>query len=58
MRNQSPIVQHFDDERSSGNGIIIMLREGYNFYDDCGTMGFDTIREANAEIKKVEKRYA
>lgn len=31
-----PLVEHWDDERSIGNGIIVTLKPGYHFYDDCG----------------------
>lgn len=46
-------ILHLDDERSIGNGIIIMLKEGYVFYDDCGVIGADTPMEALREMKRV-----
>ncbi len=49
------IVEHWDDERSIGNGIIVTLKAGYYFYDDCGVMGFDTTREAREAIRGVKR---
>ena len=41
-------IQHIDDERGLGHGIIITLHEGFVFELDpsCSVMGFDTIKEA------------
>ena len=47
------IVEHWDDERALGNGIIITLAKGFYFSDDCGVRGFDTPKQARAEIKRV-----
>ncbi len=52
---QNEIVEFWDDERSLGNGIIITLKPGIFYYDDCGVMGFDTVREANAEVARIAK---
>jgi hypothetical protein len=49
----SPIVEHWDDEREIGNGIIVTLTPGIYFYDDCGVKGFDSVAEANADIARV-----
>lgn len=45
-----PHVQHVDDEREQGNGIIITLAEGWSFKADpgCGVRGFDTVPEVIA----------
>ncbi len=51
-----PLVEHWDDEREIGNGIIVTLLPGYFFYDDCGVMGFDTPREARQAIREVSAR--
>lgn len=51
-------VEYIDDERITGNGIIITLKEGFYFYDDCGVMGFDTVRELKEEINMIEKKYS
>lgn len=51
-------VEHWDDERDCGNGIIIMLRSGYRWsFDDHGlhVRGYDTPAEALAELKDVIK---
>ena len=48
-----PLVEHWDDERKLGNGIIVTLKPGHFFYDDCGVMGFDGLREARAAIAKA-----
>jgi hypothetical protein len=53
-----PLVEHWDDERVLGNGIIVTLRQGYVFYDDCGVMGFDTPREARVALREVAARPA
>ena len=47
-----PLVAHWDDERDIGNGIIVTLRPGYFFYDDCGVMGFDTVRAAREAARR------
>ena len=50
-------IEHYDDERDCGNGIIIMLKSGYKWcMDDHGlhTRGFDTVSEAKAEFKFIE----
>ncbi|MCZ7497241.1 hypothetical protein G6M78_16010 [Agrobacterium tumefaciens] len=53
-----PLVEHWDDERGIGNGIIVTLLPGHFFYDDCGVMGFDTVREARTAIREVAARSA
>lgn len=53
-----PLVESWDDERSIGNGVIVTLVPGHFFYDDCCVMGFDTVREAKAEIARVAKASA
>lgn len=50
-----PFVEFWDDEREIGNGIIVTLIPGKYFYDDCGVMGFDTVREAKAAILALAK---
>lgn len=50
------LVEHWDDERAIGNGIIVTLRPGHFFYDDCGVQGFDTEREARAAVREVAAR--
>lgn len=41
-------IEHCDDERSLGNGIIITLQPGWSFYatEHTAVRGFDTITEA------------
>lgn len=51
-----PLVEHWDDERPIGNGIVVTLIPGHFFYDDCGVMGFDTVREARDAIFAVARR--
>lgn len=53
-----PLVESWDDERGIGNGIIVTLQPGRFFYDDCGVMGFDTVREAKAAIAAIAKASA
>ena len=48
-------VMYWDDERKSGNGIIITLKKGFAFRDaNTGNAqhvaGFDTARDARREI--------
>lgn len=52
---QHPLVEHWDDERDIGNGIIVTLIPGRFFYDDCGVMGFDTVREAKSAIAAIAR---
>jgi hypothetical protein len=51
-----PLVMHWDDERDIGNGIIVTLKPGFHFYDDCGVQGFDTLKEAQISIAGVSQR--
>lgn len=47
-------VLHVDDERGIGNGVIIMLIDDCFFVSDpdCGTKGFDTLKEAEEGTRK------
>ena len=42
-------IEHWDDERASGGGIVVTLHYGWSFdpkpYHE-GVRGFDTVREA------------
>jgi hypothetical protein len=49
------VIEFWDDERELGNGIIVTLQPGLFFYDDCGVMGFDTVKEAKAKVREVAK---
>ncbi|MDQ0304913.1 hypothetical protein [Ancylobacter polymorphus] len=51
-----PFVAHWDDERDIGNGIIVTLSPGQFFYDDCGVMGFDTVRAAREALRSIAAR--
>lgn len=51
-----PDVEFWDDERSLGNGIIVTLRPGLFFYDDCGVMGFDTVKQARDGVRAVLRK--
>lgn len=46
-------VEHCDDERNLGNGIIIMLKGGWNFDGEHGlhVFGEDTPRELMASLR-------
>lgn len=51
-------IEHYDDEREAGNGIIITLKSGYRwFFDDHGlhVRGYDTPSEAREEFKDIRK---
>jgi hypothetical protein len=50
-------VQHWDDERDAGNGIIVMLKSGYKWsFDGHGlhVRGYDTPKEARLEFRDIE----
>lgn len=49
-------VMFVDDERNLDNGIIVTLKEGWEFTMDrgCGVRGFDTMSEA---LKETGKNY-
>lgn len=49
-----PRVESVDDERNIGNGIIVTLKEGNYFYDDCGVIGADSLSELQAEMKRIK----
>jgi hypothetical protein len=44
-------IEHWDDERSLGHGIIVTLVPGlsFNWWGHEGVMGFDTVTEARRE---------
>lgn len=53
-----PAIDHWDDERHIGNGIIITLKSGYYWsHDSHGlhVMGFDTVQEAIENLPAIEK---
>lgn len=50
-----PLVEFCDDERNIGNGIIVTLKAGAYFYDDCRVMGFDNGRTAISAIAKAAR---
>jgi hypothetical protein len=49
-------VEHWDDERSIGNSLIVTLKNGWRF-DDIGehVRGFDTKAEAMKEVRAAKK---
>lgn len=51
-----PWIQHIDDEREIGNGIIVTLANGWFFLKEkgCGVRGFDTISELKKETLKKQ----
>lgn len=50
-------IQHWDDERSLGNSLIVSLKDGVKFSDDpqsnCHVEGFDTVKDAIAALRSV-----
>ena len=52
-----PAVMHADDERNLDHGIIVMLKDGYEFSTDpgCGTRAFDTPTEALAQVRSTAR---
>lgn len=55
-----PHVAFVDDERLTGNPIMIVLEDEYDFADDpgCGTKGVDTASEARdvTRVRNVIRR--
>lgn len=49
-------VEHWDDERSIGNSLIVTLAKGWAFDPRAGehVRGFDTTKEARAAVKAAE----
>jgi len=46
-------IEHWDDERASGNGIIVTLQWGWSFEPSHeGVCGFDTVTEARRATAK------
>lgn len=47
-------IEHWDDERRTGNGVIVTLHYGYSFEPSSheGVRGFDTVREARTETRR------
>ena len=55
MRTMQNHIEHWDDERDIGNGVIVMLKYGWAFEPTGGehARGFDTVAEArHATAKK------
>lgn len=51
-------IEHYDDERDCGNGIIITIKAGYRWsIDDHGlhVRGYETPAEARAEFRDIVK---
>ncbi|HYW76262.1 MAG TPA: hypothetical protein VFA48_06510 [Gammaproteobacteria bacterium] len=51
-------IEHWDDERQIGNGIIVTLYFGWSFEpgEHQGVRGFDTVREAR-EATRLKALY-
>jgi hypothetical protein len=47
-------IEHWDDERAAGNGIIVTLNWGFSFDETSheGVQGFDTVTEARRATRK------
>ena len=47
-------IEHWDDERDIGNGIIVTLHYGWSVEYNChdGVVGFDTVKEAEHAVRK------
>jgi len=47
-------ISYIDDERSTGNSIIVTLQKGWEFADDpnCGVQGFDNVSHAELGTRK------
>ena len=45
-------IEHWDDERSIGNSLIVTLKQGWRFSEDGEHVrGFDTKREAMTDVR-------
>jgi hypothetical protein len=55
--NLRKLIEHWDDERSMGNSLIVTLKPGKKFTIDeadfCHVEGFDTIKDAIAEVRRA-----
>ena len=53
-------VEHADDERSIGNGVIVTLRQGWTWdaLNDNRVQGFDTASEALRAVQAEAKPFA
>lgn len=48
-------IEHWDDERSIGNSLIVMLKSGFYFTEHGEHVrGFDTKKEAMAEVRAAK----
>ncbi len=54
-------VEHWDDERSIGNSLIVTLKPGWAFFaceDESAAehvKGFDTVRAAQSAVRSANK---
>lgn len=48
-------VEHWDDERSMGNSLIVTLNRNFRFsrQDVENVQGFDTVREAETAVRRA-----
>lgn len=48
-------IEHWDEERSIGNSLIVTLKKGWRFTERGEHVrGFDTRREAMAEVRSAQ----
>ena len=56
MKPRHNRIEHWDDERTIGNSLIVTLKVGWKFSEDpmlCEhVMGFDTVKEAMVGVRK------
>lgn len=52
MKQRHKKIEHWDDERSIGNSLIVTLVKGWRF-EERGehVRGFDTAKDAMAEVR-------
>lgn len=55
MKQRHNDIEHWDDERSIGNSLIVTLKKGLRF-DDRGehVRGFDTVKEAMSAVRAAQ----
>lgn len=56
MNKRHKKIEHWDDERSIGNSIIVTLEKGFRFSEPGDHVrGFDTVKDAMREVRAAAK---
>lgn len=55
MKQRHKKIEHWDDERSIDNSLIVTLKKGWRFEEHGEHVrGFDTVKEAMAEVRSAQ----